>query len=821
MASENAGSRRNDEEAAMNLEFPPLRFREPLIKPRRRERRGFGTPVLIPAAERREISRRIREQTAEIDRVLRERTPDERRAIFLRLKHDRPLTRKDLTGTGLAFMSAPGADESLVVTRQETLELLEKRLQKFTEGEEPLRPKGTDFATAVRAVELGEPKDRLSDELLPQLDALVGEPHVVYEIEIASFALRSKTRQKEVASIIEEVHASLAKGVHGAIFEAEVVEDGARAVLWSTGAKLREFVEDRRWWRKIVFFDARPKFETFSQVFQNFNVGNVRIEAPPADSETICVIDTGVAAGNPFLAGVIQPGLSRSFLSGFEPTADANGHGSGVASLAAYYQLEIAGGGENRAAAYIASARITTDEGQLDIPQIENQEEDRRQQARLLSNILREIVQHYRPLGVKIFVLAFQIVGHVWSKAARRLVARSAWVARAIDQLSREHDVLFVTITGNIPPAEIAELNQQQHYPQYLLHPLAKLLDPGQAALAVTVGSIAHGAKVIVAPQAPLALTSQPSPFTRSGPGFADANKPDFVERGGNVVYDAGSGMVSANAGTNVVMASGRLTPALQHGNGTSFAAPRVAHQIALLNRDLRQLGMNASAPLLRAFLAASALRSPESELLDADGNLAVLGYGVPDGIRATNCSNSSALLFWQGDLQADSTAIFRVPVPVEIMEAGRAPKRIIVAVATAPPVQAWGVAEYLGAEAKFWLFRGDQNAEYIEALVQREESETNVAAKVGVDHMPSRLGITRRSVGTLQCDSFEWSDHKEDYSAAEYTLAISLKSATWCAEDTRVPAAIVVRVEDTTGRCQVVYARVRAQVEAVVRARA
>jgi hypothetical protein len=154
-------------------------------------------------------------------------------------------------------------------------------------------------------------------------------------------------------------------------------------------------------------------------------------------------------------------------------------------------------------------------------------------------------------------------------------------------------------------------------------------------------------------------------------------------------------------------------------------------------------------------------------------------------------------------------------------MEAGRAPKRITVAVATAPPVQRWGVEEYLGAEAKFRLFRGDQNSDEIESLLQREQSEANVAAKAGVDDMPGRLGITRRSVGTLQCDIFEWKDHKEDYSAAEYTLALSLRSASWCAEGTAVPSAMVVRVEDTTGRCQVVYARVRAQVQAVARARA
>lgn len=319
----------------MNPDFPPLRFPEPLIKPRRRERRGFDAPPPIPAEERREISRHIREQTSEINRDLRRRSPEERRAIFLRLKHDRVLTKKDLIGTGLAFMSAPGADESLVVAREDTLEKLEQRLEKFVEGEEPDRPKGTDFATKVQAIELGDPKDRLSDDFSASFSDLCLEAHVVYEIEVASFALRGKTRQKEVVAILEEVHAALGRGIRGAIYETDVAEDGARVVLWSTGKQLREFVENHHWWRRIVFFDLRPKFETFSQVLENFNVAKIGIEAPVEDSETICVIDTGVAAGNPFLAPVVRRDLSRSFVHGFSPTEDANGHGSGVASLAA------------------------------------------------------------------------------------------------------------------------------------------------------------------------------------------------------------------------------------------------------------------------------------------------------------------------------------------------------------------------------------------------------------------------------------------------------------------------------------------------------
>ena len=92
-------------------------------------------------------------------------------------------------------------------------------------------------------------------------------------------------------------------------------------------------------------------------------MGDVSIEGPSPNAETLCVVDTGVAALNPFLEKVIRRDLSRSFIVGFSPTADENGHGSGVASLAAYYQLEYQNGGSNRAAAFIASARIMNDEG--------------------------------------------------------------------------------------------------------------------------------------------------------------------------------------------------------------------------------------------------------------------------------------------------------------------------------------------------------------------------------------------------------------------------------------------------------------------------
>ena len=805
----------------MNPELPPLALSQPLIRLRRRERAGFMKPPPISASERRTIALRIHAQKRQIDQAMRLLAPEARKAVFLKLKHDRPLTKADLAGTDLVFMSAPGADESLVVTRKEGLEKFDERIQKFGVGDEPGRPKGTELATALRTMELGDPKDRLADEVFANYEEWCAADWVIYEIEIASFASHPATQRKEVEAILMEIHAAVARGIHGNVFEADVSGRSARIVLRSSGAKFREFVEDANWWRKIVFFDARPRFETFSQILQAFNVGNVSIEGPQRDAETLCVIDTGVAALNPFLEKVLRRDLSRSFVFGCSPTADENGHGSGVASLAAYYQLEYQNGGNNRAAAFIASARIMTDDGQLDVARVEDEDQDRQQQARLLSRILREIVEHYRPQGVRIFVLAFQILGHIWSKATRRQVARNAWVARTIDQLSREYDVVFVTITGNVSPGDVGELLERAPHPKHLLHPLAKVLDPGQAALAVTTGSIASSAKVIVSPQVPIALPHQPSPFTRSGPGFGESIKPDVVERGGNLVRDPAFNSVVSNAGTNIVMASGKLTPALQNNNGTSFAAPRVAHHLAIISKDLRDLGVEPSAPLLRAILAASAERPADSEMLGADENLALLGYGLPDGFSAMDCKKHSVLLYWQGTLSADANALFKIHVPAELASSGSGRKRIVVSVATAPPVQSWGIAEYLGTEMKFRLFCGDKNAEEIEAMLQRDEDEENIAAEAGVDDLKMKFRINRRSVGTLQRDTYEWGVHKEEFSADDYTLAVSLSAASWTKKDTPVPVAVIVRIEDTTGQCVELYARVRASIRARTAAQA
>jgi hypothetical protein len=172
-------------------------------------------------------------------------------------------------------------------------------------------------------------------------------------------------------------------------------------------------------------------------------------------------------------------------------------------------------------------------------------------------------------------------------------------------------------------------------------------------------------------------------------------------------------------------------------------------------------------------------------------------------------------VLYWDGDVEVEATAIFRIHVPDEIRQAGKSTKRITVAVATAPPVQRWGLGEYLGANLKFWLYRGDKPAGEIIAQHQREADAPNEAPEASTDHLTGMLGINSRSMGTLQRDVFEWSEHKEGYSADDYTLAVSVWGAASWLKETTIPLAVVVRVEETSGQYQQLYSRISARVRA------
>jgi hypothetical protein len=782
----------------MNNDFPLLSLTRPEIFTRRRDR-----PSQVPLspeilARRQEIARRLSEKITPLSNSIREMSDEERKAIFLKIEHERAVQLP-----GLKRVAEPTERFTLAVPLTDNLDQLVAQVQEFGAGELKRGHAPHEHIAAIKTIQEGEPKDRLSEVLLEQYDKLIKQDWVRCEIEMISLA-RGKNQQREelliIRSNLEKVFANC---IYGNIFEHEEIKGTCRAVIRCTGPIFQRLVEEREWQTQIFWFDARPEFETFHSTLQNFNIRNLGpISSPPDDAPIVCIVDSGVTIGSPFLEPVVREDLLRSFLKQ-EPDNpyDEHGHGSGVASLASYYALNLSPGASNEGKVWIASARVLDKNNEL---------ED--EEPRLFSKVLAEVVDTFVPLGVRIFNLSVGILNRKWNAEAKRTVPRRSWIARTIDRLCREKDIIFVISTGNLKPWHVRNYWQDEKpYPAYFADEQACILDPGQAALALTVGSIAPGTLATgkVGTEMAIAEKNQPSPFTRCGPGIGREIKPELVELGGN--YFLGEdGSVRLNPGTNVVMASHQITDVIAHNSGTSFAAPRVVYKLAQVLSDLQALGLDhVSAPLLKAFIVNSAsYRGVEGEFehfreeMDAvlpKHWLNILGYGMPDHNQATYCDQYSAILFFQGELIPNKVAYFGIPVPASLADADRGIKRLTVTVVHAPQVQRWGLERYLGTTLKWRMFRGDvEREDIIKAMSIEEESEDNDEVD-GPNELKFDPGITLRSRGTVQQGVFEWKNHRLEHSENFYTLAVAAYEK-WSRENPDpVPYAVVVRLEDTT----------------------
>jgi Subtilase family len=811
----------------MNKNYPPFQLFSPEIASRRSEapRMPAYTPEVLQ--QRQELARALLDQIRPLSNELRQLSDEERKAVFFKLEHEGTIK---LDGTDLKPIAEPTATITLAVPRSDNLNKIAGKIEAFGDAGIRTDRAGRGHATneglgvPLKTINRGSAKDRLSQSLFEEYNNLVRRKWVICEVEIVVPLAKSPKQQRaELHRILADLERVFANGTHGTLFEHEEIKGTVRAVIRCTGQMFKKLVEDQDWQTKISWFDARPEFETFHSILQNFKIDDLGdISSPDNSAPIVCIIDSGITIGNPFLRPVTRDFLLRSFLKKAPDNPnDENGHGSGVASLAAYYALNLTPGATNEGRVWVAGART--------LDKTNKAEDDEETHPRLFSLVLKEVVETFVPMGVKIFNLSVNIINRLWHKEAKRTVPRRSWIARTIDRLSREYDIVFVVSTGNILPHQVRGFTEDgKSYPAYLTELEAAIFDPAQAALALTVGSIVPTTLAVgrVATASAIAEINQPSPFTRSGPGVCREIKPELVEFGGNYLIDEG-GQVRSNPGTNVVVASNKITPAIANDSGTSFAAPRVAHKLALILADLQNLGIEEmSAPLLKAFAVNSAsYLGADDELRNVTESmdqvkpkhwLNVLGYGFPDDIRATYSNPYTAVLFFQGKLEPNKVAFFGIPVPSILADAEDGKKRLTITVAHAPEVQRWGLERYLGTTLKWRLFRGNiSREEIINAMsVEAEDIEQPEMP----NEMPNpQIGITLRSRGVIQHDVYEWSRHRKEFSTGLYTLAIAAYEKWGRANPGPVPYAVVVRLEDTTLTCSQVYTEVQdilAQIE-------
>ncbi|WP_330313280.1 S8 family peptidase [Streptomyces sp. NBC_00523] len=253
------------------------------------------------------------------------------------------------------------------------------------------------------------------------------------------------------------------------------------------------------------------------------------------------------------------------------------------------------------------------------------------------------------------------------------------WTA-VLDSLAYERDILFVTAVGN--NGETSD---------------NRIMVPADMVNGLSVGACDR--------PYPEALWSR-APYSCVGPGRPGALvQPSVMAFGGDEQLPFAR-----------LRADGRIS----YDCGTSYAAPLVSHELAVLSGEL---GDRASASALKAF----AVHFAESH---ADPNVST-GYGrlINDHASALWCDSNEVTVMYQASVERDQILGFLLPVP-ESVDRGRVKVRWTLAYAS--PTDPTEAVEYTESGLEFTLrphaanysFRDPENSSHTVKVNIRDEPE-------------------------------------------------------------------------------------------------
>lgn len=498
------------------------------------------------------------------------------------------------------------------------------------------------------------------------------------------------------------------------------------------------------------------------------------------DAPLVTILDSGINA-HPLLSDVLV--ASEAFPAELG-TADVHGHGTSVGGAAVFGDMrhQMAAGRISKSVRLI-SAKVLTDTGKF---------YDRRTLPTQMRLAFQRLTEAY---GCRIFVLSLGDKD-AWFDRGRV----GPW-AMTLDELARDLDVLVFVSAGNRAPRGGTSIEQSvTHYPGYILEDANRLFEPAGAVNVVTVGSIAHGSGLgtkhaedthVHAITGPM----EPSPFTRTGPGAAGITKPDFVDMGGTVLFDAVTRTLLQPPQTpeaGIVTLNHQFTQQLfSSAKGTSFSAPILARKAAFLVQRFP----TASANLVRALLAGAASVPDECadklSTLDPSEHTRIVGNGLVDTQKAAYSDDHRVVYYADDRLGIDKFAIYKVPIPAEFQSGGR--RTIRVSLAFDPPVRRTR-AEYVGTKMDFRLIRGcsaEDVSAHFKSYAGTKETHPDMGKKYNCDLKP---GPQTRDRNTLQSAQVSFTKDTPDYGDSYY-LVVRCNGG-WAEGEVFQKFAVVVELE-------------------------
>lgn len=523
---------------------------------------------------------------------------------------------------------------------------------------------------------------------------------------------------------------------------------------------------------------------------------------PPDGAPTVAILDSGIVGNHPLLKSAIAD--AQGFIDPNRDAHDDAGHGTHVAGIALYGDVEECWRSNSFIPEiWLLSGRI------LD----ENAESN----TRLIESVVEEAVKYFfENYGCRIFNLAYGDLNKPYFGGHVR------GLAYTLDRLSRELDILFIVPTGNYTDIPINLLKDE--YPEYLLKPEARLIDPAPALNAITVGSLARWDETLNSQrwptdprERPVARRDQISPFSRCGASVREAIKPDLVAYGGNLAYHLVTNrVIEKGLGELSTSGSFALGGVLSEKAGTSFAVPHVAH---LATKLLGNLPRETTTNLIKALLVSNAkIPFPCSQLFSNDEELLAktVGYGVVDSSGLFRSTEDEVTLISESELENKSHHFYEIPVPPSFYGEGRKSRtrELTVTLAHCPPTKTTRV-NYKATRMEFKVVEANNLDEAVKMF-------NKATPKEDYDRIPelacnkTYYGSQKRSKGSTQ--SASWTIKRTR--SKQVFVVVTRNDNSWANSDTKEPYSLVIKICDHENEEAKLYTQIRAALQLRERAK-
>lgn len=440
----------------------------------RKKKKGFGRPP------EREYGAHGRTLSNQIDQFLnrfqtRQRPVGIDPTLVLRVQLDSGSTIDEETWErcGLTLLSIDQNKTLVLFASDAALRDFKSRLSDYKAGPTRANQKNAPYTSIFACIdEIGEirPQDRIGRlfrwEKVEDLANFDDSTQYIVDIELWDFGTQQLNRIK-----VDQLRAFIERE-GGRISDEYIGESMVLLRVQAAGPLIKTILEIDY----IATVDLPPKPSLGVSELLQVGIEDLNdVPAPENGAPGVAVLDSGLSTGHPLLAPAV--GEATTVPHAWADASDGNGHGTMVAGLALYGDIEEC----IRSRKFVPtltlySARVLNNKNQFD-------------DENLITTQMREAIGYFRnTYGCRVFNV---------SLGDPRLPYRggkvSPW-ASILDTLARESDVVIIVSAGNYEhdPGSGNADGHLQDYPRYLIDDAARIIEPATGLIVLTVGSLAH-----------------------------------------------------------------------------------------------------------------------------------------------------------------------------------------------------------------------------------------------------------------------------------------------------------------------------------------